>query len=209
MTFTTWLSFGLLPLVYIALCVIFPLYAGIQAWRKGRQGLAALAYFSLTVPFSGVLVGLIAFFVCKLWQPNLDVQPKLYNFSGCGTGFAGATDRRDDGTFLTTEWFKIFLIPLVPIQSYRVSYGGRSSSFGGVVISETKQYYIFTREKLKPSHVARTYALLAGFYLAISWLMASFIRGASQATFTGPQNVALGAVIAAFLGLGVWLWRAK
>jgi len=209
MTFSNMLSFGLLPLVYIALCVLLPIYAGIHAWRKGRQGLAALAYLSVSVPFVGFPVGAIAFIVCKLWQPKLDVHPKLLNFSGCGTGFAGATDRADDGSFLTTEWFKVFLIPLVPIQSYRVSYGGRSSSFGGVVISQTKQYYIYAKEKLKLSHVVRTYALLAAFYLVLVGLLGTFHTTSSLAALSTSQSVALGAVIVAFLALGFKFWRAK
>ena len=117
------LFYSFITLGYAAFFVIFPLYAGIQAWRKECKGPAVIAYISVCVPFTGLPAALIVYFMCKLWQPNLDIQPRLYNICGCGTDFCGATDRAGDGSFLTTEWLKFFLIPLVPIQSYRVSLG--------------------------------------------------------------------------------------
>ncbi len=203
------LTFWATDLAYCALFVILPVYVGIQAWRKGRKAAAIFAYLSVVIPFAGLPAGVIVFLVCRLWQPNLNVSPRLQSFFGCGTGFFGATDRNTDGSFLTTEWFGIFLIPLVPIQSYRVSFAGSSTSFSGAVRSQTKQYYIYSKEKLKPCHIARSYALLAGFGLTFLGLMGVFSNGASYVTFSGGQITALCAVMAAFLVLAVRFWRAK
>lgn len=188
--FTTFFTTLLIFLAFL----IFPLWAGIQAWRKGKHSLAAIIYCTIPIPFVSVPAALIAFFTYKLYKPNLDATPSLTSFSGCGPAFCGATDRHDDGTFITTQWLRFFFIPLVPIQSYRVSYGGRSSSYQGVVITETKQYYIKQHLKLKMSHVSRTYALTVSFFLVILTLMTIMINGQSN-TNLSPFGIGLLSVI--------------
>jgi hypothetical protein len=36
--------------------------------------------------------------------------------------FYGQRDFRSDGSYITTEWFTLFYIPLVPFRSFRVKY---------------------------------------------------------------------------------------
>lgn len=188
-----------LVLVAIAAFLVFPLYAGIQAYRKGAKTAAVLTYVSIFA-LLGFPVALIVFFACKLWQPNLDASPHLISFSGCGPGFCGATARADDGTFLSTEWFRLFGVPIVPIQSYRISYGGGSTKFSGVVISESKQYYIYSKEKLNLIHVVRTYAILTVFLLALPTLIDQFNDG---------LRVVAVLVALVFVALAIVFWRAK
>ena len=187
-------------LAYMAFFIIFPLYAGIQAWRKERKAAAIISYLSVSFPFAGMPVALIVFFVCKLWQPNLAISPRLGGFSGCGIGFCGATNRSSDGSFLTTEWLRLFGIPIVPIQSYRVSYGGSSTKFSGLVSSETKQYYIHSNEKLDITQIVRTYIPLVCFLFAFLGLI-------NQSN--GSIQITLCVILVLSVILAIWFWRAK
>lgn len=200
------LLYLILLLASIAAFFIFPLYTGIQAWRKGARAAAVLSYLSILF-LLGFPVALIVFFTCKLRQPNLDVSPRLYNFFGCGTTFYGASGRADDGSFLTTEWFIVFLLPIVPIQSYRVSFGGVSSDFQGGVNTTTKRFYIQSKEKLHPGHVLRGYALIAGLFLLPTLLMLLIF------TFPSANSpvwaIPLSAVMIAYIVLMARLLRAK
>ena len=195
-----------LSIIGIAAFFIFPLYVGMQAWRKNARTAAILLYLSI-IFLLGFPVALIVFFVYKIWQPNLDVSPRLYHFFGCGTAFYGATERADDGSFLTTEWFIVFQLPIVPIQSYRVSFGGTTSGFQGVVLSTTKQFYIQSNEKLSTVHVLRGYALLLGFFLLPGLLMSLIF------TFPSGNNpvwaLPMTATVIAYIVLMVRLLRAK
>jgi hypothetical protein len=163
----------------------------------------------MPIPFVSVPAALIAFFAYKLYKPNLDVSPNLTSFSGCGSAFCGATDRQDDGTFITTQWLRFFFIPLVPIQSYRVSYGGRSSSFQGVVITETKQYHIKQHLKLNMVHVSKTYGLIVSFFLVILTLMTFMINGQSQATLSPLGIGMLSAILVVYLIIGYRTLKAR
>ena len=55
-------------------------------------------------------------------------MPRMSN--GIGTRYLGASDRHDDGSFVTTEWFVLFYVPLLPLKSQRVVYIGDYSSGG-------------------------------------------------------------------------------
>ncbi len=196
-------------LLFILTLLVFPLWAGIQAWRKGKHMAAAIIYCTMPIPFVSVPAALIAFFAYRLYAPNLDVSPSLTSYIGCGPAFCGATDRCDDGSFITTQWLRFFFIPLVPIQSYRVSYGGRSSNFQGVVITETKQYYIKQHLKLNMSHVSRTYGLIVSFFLVILMLMTIMLNGQSQANLLPLNNGILCATLVAYLIIGYRTLKAR
>lgn len=195
--------------LFILVLLIFPLWAGIQAWRKGKHAAAATIYCTILIPFISVPAALIAFFAYKLYTPNLDVNPSLTSYIGCGPAFWGASDRRDDGTFITTQWLRFFFIPLVPIQSYRVSYGGRSSSFQGVVITQTKQYYIQQHLKLKLSHILKTYVLIASFFLVFIVALAIITNGQPVANLSALSVGVLCAILAVFLIVGYRILKAK
>lgn len=54
-----------------------------------------------------------------MWNRRLQPMPSQMN--GIGHRFVGASERRDDGSFITTTWFSI-LVPLIPLRSQRVEY---------------------------------------------------------------------------------------
>lgn len=49
-----------------------------------------------------------------------------YTFNRIGTKYHGKRDFGEDGSFVTTEWFVIIDIPIIPLGSFRVLPTGRS-----------------------------------------------------------------------------------
>jgi hypothetical protein len=43
-------------------------------------------------------------------------------FNGLGTTLYGKRDIRNDGSHITTEWFVIFYVPIIPLQSMRINH---------------------------------------------------------------------------------------
>lgn len=43
-----------------------------------------------------------------------------YTLNGVGTKYYGETDHMADGSYVTTAWFVLFFVPLLPYASYRV-----------------------------------------------------------------------------------------
>lgn len=62
-------------------------------------------------------------------------SPTLWRLNGCGLGFYGSRDHRNDGTYITTHCICLVFIPIIPIGAYRVA-----NSDGG--------YYILTKAPL-------------------------------------------------------------
>ena len=135
-------------------------------------------------------------------------QPRLITVAGCGTAFCGAAARFDDGSFLTAVWFKIFGIPLIPLESYRVSTGISNSAFSGVVSSQTTQYFVHSREKLKPALICLTYLPLV-IIIAFIRLIFAFAGDFGYKVSGGVQISTLIALIIVFVVLAIKFWRAK
>jgi len=53
-----------------------------------------------------------------------------FSINGVGWKYYGQRDFASDGSFITTEWFVIFHIPIFPLRSYRVIKHGRESVVG-------------------------------------------------------------------------------
>ncbi len=55
----------------------------------------------------------------------LPLDVKIYqtrSIYGFGTAFYGSSDRRLDGSFITTKWIIAFALPLIPLRSFRLRY---------------------------------------------------------------------------------------
>jgi hypothetical protein len=48
-------------------------------------------------------------------------DPLSFSFHGFGTDIYGKRDFKADGSFITTKWIILFLIPLVPLKSFRIA----------------------------------------------------------------------------------------
>ena len=141
-----------------------------------------------------------------------DAMPHLKSFYGIGTVFYGATNRADDGSFLTTEWFTVLLLPIIPISSFRVTFGWSDTSSLGLTSTVTKRYFIHSKEKLSPVQVLRTYALYIGSLLLMAGIAGLTILVSPDELSNAGMAVLLVFSLAwfiAFIVLAVRFWRAK
>jgi hypothetical protein len=208
---------GVLGGIYLFL---FPFWVAIHAWRNGQRGWAWAIYGSFLVIFitpslpSGFgfyalllpqAISLLAFFIVKPYRPNLHVIPNLKILAGCGTRFYGASDR-SAGTFVTTQWFCLFFIPLIPIQSYRVSYGGQASQYSGAVITTSTVYSIFQILPLQWRQVLQAYGLIFAFIAIFIGLRFILPPTEAAARMAGSLGVGLFVI---FVILGYIFLKAK
>ena len=92
----------------------------------------------------------------KAPRPLKDGQmPTLWTYNGIGLGFAGARDHWDDGSYATTQCFKLLWIPIWPIRAYRVAGG------------EDETYYVLARESLSTFAKISRYVVVALIALSV------------------------------------------
>ena len=44
----------------------------------------------------------------------------MYSFNGTGTTLYGKREIKSDGSYIATQWFILFYLPIFPMDSYRV-----------------------------------------------------------------------------------------
>jgi hypothetical protein len=105
-----------------------------------------------------------------------------HSVNGIGTTYFGASDRQPDNSFITTEWFILLNIPLIPLRSLRTRYLGQSRQQGGT----TKHYDILGPAPLDTRRILQTYAWLlipaaiAGLILVVGMVIpGESVRSAS------------------------------
>lgn len=76
------------------------------------------------------------------------------NVNGIGTTYFGASDREPDGSFVTTEWFILLGVPLIPLRSLRACYLGESHKWNRT----SKSYAILGPAPLDKHLVLQAYA---------------------------------------------------
>ena len=57
----------------------------------------------------------------------IDSAPSLHTINGIGFTMYGSSDRRPDGSYMTTYYFVVLAIPIFPIARYRVMHAGGNS----------------------------------------------------------------------------------
>jgi hypothetical protein len=80
---------------------------------------------------------------------------------GCGTHFYGHTDKREDQSYITTNWVTVFYVPIVPLQSYRVVRQDSTFSNQGYVISSSTRYGVLGSGGLSVFQVVSVYLSMA------------------------------------------------
>ncbi len=88
-------------------------------------------------------------------------------WNGIGTKYYGSRDQYPDGSFITTEWFVILFLPIIPLGSKRVIYMGTSHRWR----TTTTQYMIIQNVRLAWKQVFSIY------FLAVATLVISFYAG--------------------------------
>ncbi|MCK5171293.1 MAG: hypothetical protein KAQ75_15555 [Bacteroidales bacterium] len=189
--------------------IVFPIWVAIHAWRKNYRTLAIILGISYLIPFVTPIIAIIAFFIVKPYNPNWDYIPNPRSFSGCGTKLYFASKKSDDGSFVSTQWFTIFFIPIFPIQSYRILIGGETTQFSGVYISSTTNFYVIENLRIEWVHVLKAYLFVISFIV----ILIGMIIGLSGTTTTKEMaNMASSSIIGllvVYAVIGYFLFRTK
>ena len=95
---------------------------------------------------------------------------------GCGTNFYGSWEKREDDSYVTTEWITIFYVPVFPLKSYRVIKNNSTITDSGYVISSSAQYNIVEYVSLDVLQVLSVYVAI---FVLVAWA-AMFISVAAK-----------------------------
>jgi hypothetical protein len=108
-------------------------------------------------------------------------------FCGLGTAFVGQRDFWPDGSYVTTEWTVILLVPLVPLGSLRLRKNVRKfpepleTSVRYPFISREQRYAVFDETPRCGKQVACGYAFIAsyaawvlGLLRILTWILPRF-----------------------------------
>lgn len=186
--------------------LLFPIWVAVHAWRKEYKFISVLIGVSYFFPVIPIVIALITFFIVKPHKPNLDYFPKPRLFVGWGTKFYCTSERANDGSFLTTQWFTAFYIPLIPVQSYRIIMGESNYKWQGYTATTTQYFQILESKKLVKNHLFKVYILLLSFILFTVGIFTS-IKSVGLTTDTATS--ALMGLLVIYLITGYFLLRAK
>lgn len=111
---------------------------------------------SLGVVF-GALAGM-AIVVCGIIvaasrNRDAEMPAQFTSVNGIGSTLYGKADQHDDGSYIATEWFTFFFVPVLPICSYRLIKTRTS------ILSS--QYRILDKFPPRTSHIVQGYAVSA------------------------------------------------
>lgn len=87
---------------------------------------------------------------------------------GCGDVFYGERDYWPDGSYVTTRWFALCYVPLVPLESLRLREVGTSKTeYRGPIVSTSQDYQIYRAGEPHKVQVLSVYAFLVCF---VAWM---------------------------------------
>jgi hypothetical protein len=89
------------------------------------------------------------------------------SFQGIGTTFYGQRDYQSDGSYITTEFIIFAGIPIMPLRSMRVRYGGATGIVFPVVHSEEK-YAVLATMRPNAKQLLSVYGFIV---LMICWVV--------------------------------------
>ncbi len=191
---------------------LFPIWVAVHAWRKNFRALSVVIGISFLIPFLPAIIALVALFIVQPYHPNLEYIPNPRLFIGWGTKFYCATERSNDSSFLTTQWFTFFYIPVIPVQSYRIIRGASDYKWHGYTATSTTYFQVLECKRLQMNHIIKVIGLMLSYIILIV-LMTLF---AKNTTGPGPSAAGADTTVSAILGLtvvylvaGYFLLRAK
>ena len=192
----------LITSIFTAFIFLFPLWVAIHAWRKDFKTLSVVIGISYFIPFLPFVIAVIASFFVKPWEPNLSYIPGPRLFIGWGTKFYCSSEKAADGSFITTQWFTVFYLPILPIQSYRIIMGESDYKWHGYSSTTTRYFQVLECRKLELKHILKVYTFILSFIPAI------LITGL-MANKTGSAEGIIVAIFITYLIAGYFLLRAK
>lgn len=120
-----------------------------------------------------------------------------FTFNRIGTKYYGKRDLKEDGSFITTEWFVIIDIPIIPLGSFRVM---PTRNRADLLFFKSKEYFV-QRVSLNWRQVGNVYlvaiALLGALYGSVELLIWFYSRNnpspAPQSQLTLPVTTEVSA----------------
>lgn len=82
---------------------------------------------------------------------------------GVGTKFYGAADKRQDGSYVTTKFFVLLMIPIWPLASFRVRPGAMQVS----LFSQSQSYEVLETLATNWGQAVRVYAIAVAVLAAL------------------------------------------
>lgn len=94
-----------------------------------KPGLLPVLDLSLGLRWAGAMLGGLAGLGCVTVaivvragrDPNVGPARYFMRLNGMGSTLIGHSEQRDDGSYVTTEWFTVLWIPVFPVCRYRVT----------------------------------------------------------------------------------------
>lgn len=108
-----------------------------------------------------IIVGLfVAFRYSKI---KYRLENNIGSANGIGTTLLGKREINPDGSYIATKWFIFFLLPIFPINSYRVLPNKPEIGY----MKQVTSYSIFEKVPFSKRQVVNTYLLVYGFIIII------------------------------------------
>ena len=95
----------------------------------------------------------------------------MYSLNGIGTTLYGKRDIESNDSYVATKWFTIFLLPIVPLGSYRVWRGETKATF---FLPGASTEYKMTKVELSWGQVFNTYFIIYGIFILAFGLLIYF-----------------------------------
>jgi hypothetical protein len=125
---------------------------------------------------------------------------------GCGTTLYGKRDFASDGSYLTTKWITIFLVPIIPIRSLRVKDCGETTGRWYFIYGETsREFLVFSKQHPSLKQIIFTYLYTIGLFL---FLLAFVVSSALWVGSIALYRLLI-LVLACFWSLLPWGLRCK
>lgn len=113
-----------------------------------------------------------------------------YTLNGIGTTFYGQRDFRADGSYITTEWFAVLYLPIVPLHSLRVRYQGPGEQRWYLGFGSSESYAVYEKHFPNWKQVICTYGYIA-FLAAWAYLVGSAVLSVFPHVFDTAWSVTL------------------
>jgi hypothetical protein len=117
---------------------------------------SALIFGSL----AGMIGSIVVIVVKDSYHPETGVAGNFSEIHGTGSMFIGKSEVQIDGSYLTTEWFCMLLIPIFPVCNYRVVYSKERSTLFG------KSYTIKEKHPVRAQDLPKGYLRTLAFAFA-------------------------------------------
>jgi hypothetical protein len=110
---------------------------------------------------AGMALAVIVLVVKASRDPKIGPASNFSQINGMGSALIGRRDQREDGSYVTTEWFTILWLPVFPVCQYRLIKHKDASNL------VHQEYSILEKFPPKGSEVIKVYAVTLLIVLAI------------------------------------------